>query len=309
MKILFVSPDPKPQRWITLLQAALPDAQWIVWHADLPPQQADYALVWQPPAELFEREPGLKALFNLGAGVDALLRLPALPRTLPIYRLEDAGMSAQMAEYLLHQIAEITRSMPVYRQQQQQQIWKMQPPCRRHEWPIGFLGLGHISQKAARLLQLLEYPVSCWSRSPKQLDGIHSYSGDNELPAFLKNTRILINTLPLTPETAGCLNQSLFTQLPPNSVLINVGRGQHLQEQDLLSALDSGTLQQAVLDVFATEPLPAEHPFWKHPKITLTPHMSAPTLREETVRQITDKLKALAQGLTITGEVDRQRGY
>lgn len=309
MKILFVSPDPKPERWITPLQAALPDAQWIAWHAELPPQQADYALVWQPPAALFEREPGLKAIFNLGAGVDALLKLSALPPTLPIYRLEDAGMSAQMAEYLLHQIAEITRAMPVYRQQQQQQIWKMQPPCRRQEWPIGFLGLGQIGHKAAQALQLLEYPVACWSRSHKQIEGIHSYTGTGELAAFLQNTRILINTLPLTPDTAGILNQTLFVQLPANSVLINVGRGQHLVEQDLQEALASGSLQQAVLDVFAEEPLPATHPFWSHPKITLTPHISAPTLREETIRQITDKLKALAQGQPITGEVNRQRGY
>jgi len=309
VKILFVSPDPRPERWITPLQAALPDAELIAWQDDMPPQQADYALVWQPPAVLFENEPGLKAIFNLGAGVDALLKLPALPEALPIYRLEDAGMSAQMAEYLVHQIAEITRAMPVYRQQQQDKHWKMQAPCRRKDWPIGLLGLGQIGNKAAQALALLEYPVASWTRKAKTFPGVESFSGQDALASFLGRTRILINTLPLTAETQGILNQSLLSQLQPQSVLINVGRGQHLNEDDLLAALDEGQLLHAVLDVFEQEPLPETHPFWSHPQITLTPHISAPTLREETIRQIAEKLQALQAGESISGQVDRQRGY
>lgn len=309
MKILFVSPDPRPERWTQLLETALPDAEWVVWHQKMSPQMADYALVWQPPAILFKKEPQLKAIFNLGAGVDALLKLPELPNNLPIYRLEDAGMSAQMAEYLVQQIAEITRAMSVYRHQQQQQIWRMQAPCRRTEWPVGFLGMGQIGHKAAQALALMEYPVASWSRSAKQIEGVDSFYGEDQLNAFLQRSRILINTLPLTSNTHGFLNTQLFSQLPSNSVLINVGRGQHLVEQDLLAALDSQSICHAVLDVFSEEPLPPLHPFWTHPNITLTPHISAPTLREETVRQITGKLKSLAKGISISGEVDRKRGY
>lgn len=309
MKILFVSPDPRPERWTQLLESALPEAQWIVWHPEMPCQQADYALVWQPPEILFKKEPQLKAIFNLGAGVDALLKLSKLPKELPIYRLEDAGMSAQMAEYLVHQVAEITRMMPAYRQQQQLKTWRMQAPCRRYEWPIGFLGMGQIGLKAAKALAMMEYPVASWSRTEKQIEGIESFHGQEQLGAFLNRSRILINTLPLTPDTQGCLNQALFDQLPDKSVVINVGRGQHLAEMDLLKALDQGKLSHAVLDVFSEEPLPNSHPFWSHPKITLTPHISAPTLREETVRQISEKLKRLAAGNEVSGKVDRTRGY
>lgn len=309
MKILFVSPDPRPERWIQLLEEALPEADWSVWHPDLPCQQAQYALVWQPPELLFKKEPQLQAIFNLGAGVDALLKLSKLPKTLPIYRLEDAGMSAQMAEYLIHQVAEITRMMPAYRQQQQDQVWRMQSPCRRHEWPIGFLGLGQIAQKAAQAFSLLDYPVAAWSRTEKQLDGIDSFFGDDQMTTFLQRSRILINTLPLTPLTRGILNQQLFEQLPEKSVLINVGRGQHLNEPDLLNALTQGKLSRAILDVFSEEPLAKSHPFWSHPNISLTPHISAPTLREETVKQITAKIRKLAAGERVSGQVDLARGY
>lgn len=309
MKILFVSPDPRPERWTQLLESALPEAEWIVWHPDMPCQQADYALVWQPPEILFKKEPQLKAIFNLGAGVDALLKLKKVPASLPIYRLEDAGMSAQMAEYLVHQVAEMTRAMPIYRQQQRQKLWRMQAPCRRNEWPIGFLGMGQIGHKAAQALALMEYPVSSWSRSNKDITGITSYQGEEELNAFLKNSRILINTLPLTATTKGFLNKNLFDQLPDKSVVINVGRGQHLVAEDLLDALQQGKLNHAVLDVFSEEPLPTSHPFWTHPNITLTPHISAPTLREETVSQIASKIKLLAAHQPVSGKVDRERGY
>lgn len=309
MKILFVSPDPRPERWINLLEAALPQAEWIVWHPELPCQEADYALVWQPPEILFKKEPQLKAIFNLGAGVDVLLKLSKLPKSLPIYRLEDAGMSAQMAEYLIHQVAEITRVMPVYRQQQQDKVWRMQSPCRRHEWPIGFLGMGQIAQKAAKAFSLLEYPVAGWSRSEKRIEGIDSYYGDDQITKFVQRSRILINTLPLTSQTQGFLNQSLFDLLPEKSIVINVGRGQHLNEMDLLNALEYGRVSHAILDVFSEEPLPKTHPFWNHPKITLTPHISAPTLRDETVKQIAEKIQKLASGEVISGQVDRNRGY
>src|SRR5690606_1000266 len=166
-----------------------------------------------------------------------------------------------------------------------------------------------IGQRVAQAIARYEYPVAGWSRTPRQLEGIESFSGADGFPDFLKRTRVLVNTLPLTPETRNILNRDTFAKLLPDAYIINVGRGEHLVEDDLLGALASGHLAGATLDVFRTEPLPAGHPFWKHPDITVTPHISARTLRTESVAQIAGKIRQLAEGKTVTGVVDRSRGY
>ncbi|MBW4935268.1 2-hydroxyacid dehydrogenase [Marinobacter sp. F4206] len=309
MKVLFVSGDPKPERWTTPLKTLLPDAEIFVWDADGPPVNADYAIVWQPSAALFEREKTLKAIFNLGAGVDSLMALPALPPALTVVRLEDAGMSVQMAEYILHQLVEASRGMETYRDQQRQGTWKIHRPIRRDEWPVGILGLGQIGQRVARTLADLDYPVYGWARSEHSLDGVTSYAGPGELGPFLSNTRVLVNTLPLTDTTRDLIDYQLLRQLRPGALVINVGRGESLVEEDLLQALDEGLVSRAVLDVFRKEPLPADHPFWQHPDIAVTPHISARTLREATVEQIAGKIRDHAGGRPISGVVDRSRGY
>ncbi|QGZ30356.1 2-hydroxyacid dehydrogenase [Stutzerimonas stutzeri] len=309
MKILFVAADPKPERWTDLIRQHLPDAQIEVWRPDSPSCSADYAIVWHPPAALFDKEPQLKAIFNLGAGVDALVRVPNLPSDVPVVRLEDAGMSVQMAEYVAYHVIGISRDMDAYREQQAAGQWKLRRPIERSEWPIGVLGLGHIGQRVARTLAALEYPVSGWARSSYAIEGVRSFATEAELDGFLGETRVLINTLPLTDSTRDLIDYSLLTRLRPNAVVINVGRGEHLVDEDLCRAIDEGHVTRAVLDVFREEPLPTTHPFWRMPQVTITPHVSARTLREATVAQIAGKIVSLEQGQAISGVIDIQRGY
>jgi glyoxylate/hydroxypyruvate reductase A len=309
MKILFVAGDPKPERWTVPIQEQLPDAEIFVWDPEGPAVDADYAIVWQPPEALFEREKNLKAVFNLGAGIDGLLRIANLPQDLTIVRLEDAGMSVQMAEYVLHQLLEASRGMETYREQQRQGVWKIHRPIKRSEWPVGVMGLGHIGKRVARTLADLDYQVSGWARGEHSVEGVSTYAGPGQLGDFLQSTRVLVNTLPLTDETRDIINYDLLSQLQPGAVLINVGRGEHLVDEDLLRALDEGKLLRASLDVFRKEPLPEGHPFWQRKEITITPHISARTLRDATIEQITGKIRDHAAGRAISGIVDTDRGY
>ncbi|MTI97219.1 MAG: glyoxylate/hydroxypyruvate reductase A [Marinobacter adhaerens] len=309
MKILFVAGDPKPERWTVPIKELLPEAEVYAWDPNGPAVDADYAIVWHPTTTLFEREKRLKAVFNLGAGIDALLKVANLPQNLTIVRLEDAGMSVQMAEYVVHQLLEASREMETYREQQRQGIWKIHRPIKRSEWPVGVMGLGHIGKRVARTLADLDYQVSGWARGEHSVEGVNTCAGPDQLDNFLQSTRVLVNTLPLTDDTRNIIDYGLLSRLQPDAVLINVGRGEHLVEDDLLRALDDGTLLRASLDVFRTEPLPEEHPFWQRKEITVTPHISARTLRDATIGQITGKIRDHAQGRAITGIVDTKRGY
>lgn len=310
MKVLVVSTSPGAQdKWVRLLQAALPEVTILSWSATLPVQDAEMAVVWSPPPELFEREKKLKVIFNLGAGVDGLLKLPSLPSDLPIVRLEDAGMSVQMVEYAVWAITRASRDFDDYVSQQREGIWQPLPELRRPQWPIGVLGMGVMGSKVAQALAALGYPVAGWSRSGNVPIGIEGFAGSDSLPAFLARTRVLINTLPLTADTRNILRHDTLKQLLPHAHLINMGRGEHLVEEDLLALLDSGHVQRATLDVFRQEPLPADHPFWTHPGVTVTPHIAAMSLEHETVGQITEKIKRYMKGEPVTGVVMRDRGY
>lgn len=309
MKVLFVAGDPKPERWTVPIQNLLPDAEVFVWDPQGDAVDADYAIVWQPPEALFEREKQLKAIFNLGAGIDGLLKVPNLPRDVPVVRLEDAGMSVQMTEHVIHQLVDVTRIMQTYRDQQAEGTWKIHRPIRRKDWPVGVMGLGHIGKRVARTIATLDYQTSGWARSHHEVAGVTCFAGAERFDDFLAQTRVLINTLPLTEETRGILNADTFAKLHPQAVVINVGRGEHLVEDDLIAAIDAGQISHASLDVFQTEPLPAGHPFWSRPEITITPHVSARTQRDDTLEQITAKILAHSQGKPISGVVDITQGY
>lgn len=295
--------------WPEMLSAALPEAEIVAWKEDTPAQHADIAVVWRPPAVMFEREPGLRAVFNLGAGVDGLLKLPTLPPDLTVIRLEGVGMAAQMSEYVVHALTRVSRHFDAYAAQQRAGVWQQLPELRRNEWPVGVLGMGAMGASVARTLAALDYPVAGWSRSGQAPEGIQAFGGMASLPAFLARTRVLVNLLPLTPETENILHKGTLSQLMPRSHLINLGRGPHLVEEDLIPLLDSGHMSGATLDVFREEPLPAGHPFWRDPRIAITPHVGAASLREETVAQISRKIRALMRGEPVTGIVVRNRGY
>jgi glyoxylate/hydroxypyruvate reductase A len=240
--------------------------------------------------------------------VDALLKLN-MPASMNIVRLNDAGMSVQMAEYVCHAVIRYFREFDQYDKDAQAQRWAYRKPTLRADFSVGVLGAGVLGSHVAKTLQAFEFPVNVWSRSPKHIDGVQSFSGAAQLPAFLKATRVLVNLLPLTPETENILNREHLMQLQQGAFLINVARGRHLVEQDLLDVLDAGHMAGATLDVFREEPLPQGHAFWTHPQMTVTPHTSARTLREESIAQIAGKLKAVSAGQAIEGRVDKVRGY
>ncbi|MFY7859821.1 MAG: 2-hydroxyacid dehydrogenase [Limnohabitans sp.] len=306
MKITICLTGLAPEPWVQGLQQALPHADVSAWRPGAP--QADHAIVWAPPQQFIDEQAGLQTLFNIGAGVDALLQLQ-LPSQLLVVRLDDAGMSVQMAEYVCHAVIRHFRELDAYEADTQAGRWSFRKPRLRADFPVGVMGLGVLGQRVAQALQVFDFPVNGFSRSPKDLPGVRCFSGPEGLVDFLAATRVLVNLMPLTPETENMLNSHTLSQLQPGGYVINVARGKHLVEQDLLDLIDQGHLAGAMLDVFRTEPLPAEHAFWKHPKITLTPHTSARTLRDESLAQIVGKIQALQRGDPINGIVDHRRGY
>ncbi len=306
MKIAFCCTGTRPEPWLAGLAAALPQADVQVWEPAAPP--ADYAVVWAPPQQFIDEQPSLRALLNIGAGVDALLRLQ-LPAGLAVVRLEDAGMAVQMAEYVCHALIRHFREFGAYEACAREGQWAFRKPRLRSDFPVGIMGLGALGERVARAVAQFDFPVNGWSRSPRTVQGVRTFHGAQGLHDFLAASRVLVNLLPLTPETEGILNRDTLGALQPGGYLVNVARGAHLVEADLLALLDGGPLAGATLDVFRTEPLPPQHPFWRHPRITVTPHTSARTLREESIAQIARKIGQLHRGEPVSGVVDVARGY
>ena len=314
MMITLATGTMSPQGWREALARAFAAADLDV-HIELwsgRPSGACYAVVWLPPAELFAAEPGLRAVFNLGAGVDALLARDVVPAHLPIVRLVDAGMAAKIAEYVCFAIARITRGLDRFAPPPHGlRDWDAARP--RDETPrVGVLGLGAMGAPILEAAARFGYPVAGWSRSPRQIAGAETFVGAPQLDAFLACSQILVNALPLTAQTQGLLDRRAFAQMPQGAHLINIGRGATIVDEDLLAALDEGRLASATLDVFRVEPLPAQHPFWSHPKITVTPHLAAPTPYGPASGQIAAALKDLERGVQardLPGYVDRSAGY
>jgi len=306
MKITFCCTDTKAEPWLQGLQAAMPQAHLSVWQPGAP--VADYAVVWAPPQQFMDEQQGIQALFNIGAGVDGLLQR-RLPPGVLVVRLDDAGMAVQMAEYVCHAVIRHFREFDQYEASMRAGQWAYRKPRLRQDLPVGVMGLGVLGERVAKALAQFEFPVNGWSRSPKAIDGIRTFSGQDGFNDFLAASRVLVNLLPLTPDTQNILNRDTLSRLQPGGYLINVARGAHLVEDDLLALLDSGHLAGATLDVFRTEPLSAGHPFWTHPRIVATPHTSARTLRDESIAQIAGKIGALQRGEAIAGVVDPGRGY
>ncbi len=306
MKITFCCTDTKAEPWLQGLSAALPGAEISVWQPGSP--QADYAVVWAPPQQFMDEQPGLKALFNIGAGVDGLLKLRLPPQAL-VVRLDDAGMAVQMAEYVCHAVIRHFREFDGYEADMAAGRWGYRKPRMRSDFAVGVMGLGVLGERVAKALAQFEFPVNGWSRSPKTIDGVRAFSGEHGFNGFLAASRVLVNLLPLTPETTNVINKDTLGRLQPGAYVINVARGAHLVDEDLLALIDSGHVAGATLDVFRTEPLPVGHAFWNHPKITITPHTSARTLREESIAQIARKMAAQERGEAIAGVVQPARGY
>lgn len=294
--------------WLEALRRAFPGVRIDGWPSAFA-GEADYALVWKPPVELLRSLGRVKAIFNLGAGVDSVPDLSALPGDASLVRLEDAGMAEQMAEYVCHAVLHRYREFDAYAEQQRIAEWRQRPRLSKSEFAVGILGLGVLGAAVATALAAFGFPLRAWSRTPKRLAGVATSSGFSELDDFLAGARVLVCLLPLTSQTQGLLDRARLLRLPRGAYLVSVSRGAVVVDDDLLALLDDDHLAGATLDVFRDEPLPPQHRFWHHPRVTLTPHVSAVTLVEESVAQIAAKIRCLEAGLPITGVVGREHGY
>jgi glyoxylate/hydroxypyruvate reductase len=281
--------------------------------AELDPAEVHYAAVWKPRHGELAAFPNLRVIFNLGAGVDALIADPSLPKV-PLVRVAVGDLTARMTEYVALHVLMHHRQELYLRACQQQKRWEP-----RFQWPasaisVGLMGLGTLGSNAAHALRTLGFRVAGWSRTAKQIEGVECFHGEGQLERFLNRTDILVCLLPLTPETHHVLNRELFAKLGRSSpmgapVLINAGRGGLQNENDILQCLDDGTLGAASLDVFAAEPLPPESPFWSHPKVVLTPHNAADTDPDEISKYVVQQIERFEAGGTLENVVDLARGY
>jgi len=277
------------------------------------PELFRYACVWKPAPGLLATFPKLEVIFNLGAGVDALLADKTLP-ALPLVRVVDQDLTKRMTEYVVLHCLMYHRRQRMLDAAQARASWEAKDQWAASSVRVGVMGLGELGQDAAEVLDRIGFDVAGWSRTRKHVEGIKSYAGDSELSAFLARTDILVVLMPLTLETTGILNRKLFKGLARNGrlgapVLINAGRGGLQNEADILACLDDGTLGGATLDVFQAEPLPSNSPFWRHPNVTVTPHNAADSDADAISDYIVAQIKRYEAGEALDNIVDRERGY
>lgn len=307
---LIIKPDLDHQTpWAEVCRELIPGREIRDWSDPGDREAVEYAFVWAPEPGALRRFPNLKCVFSIGAGVDHLLKDPDLPAGVPIVRMVEPELTRGMAEYVTLHVLRFHRRVPDLEQQQREHVWHELIVPTAPSRKVGFLGFGVLAAAAAQALAALEFDIACWSRTPKEMDGVECFHGPDGLDPFLARTEILVCLLPLTPETEGILNRDLFAKLPRGAYLINAGRGGHQVEADVLEALDNGRLAGAALDVFRTEPLPADSPFWDHPKVTVTPHIASVTQQRSAVEQVAMNIRRIEAGEPPRNTVDRNLGY
>jgi glyoxylate/hydroxypyruvate reductase A len=267
------------------------------------------AVTWNHPPEDLFRYPNLRLLISMGAGVDHLFRPPGPPPGVAVVRLVDRLLTTAMSEYVLLAVLRHHRQDAGYRALQAARVWEELPAPDTEATRIGVMGLGTLGADAARKLAALGFRVAGWSRTPKALAGIETFSGPESLFPFLARTDILVCLLPLTPATEGILCARTLAALPRGAYVINAARGGHVVEEDLLAALDSGHISGATLDVFRSEPLPPDHRFWTHPKVIVTPHAASITIPRSVAPQVVENLARLREGRPLMNVVDVSVGY
>lgn len=302
MKILFASASESPERWLPLLRAALPQDTFTT----APAKDVDVALVATPPPGTFEALGRPKLVLSLWMGVEKLLADPALPRETPLARLVDPGMVAAMSEMVLACVLDWHRHLYRYRQQQQERRWERLEQRLASDRTIGILGLGSLGADAARKLAALGFNVVGWSRRPKYIPGVRSFTA---LEPMLRLTDALVCLLPLTTETRAIVDAKALSLVRPGGCVINFARGGHLVTADLVAALDSGRLARAYLDVFDEEPLPPQHVLWSHPRVTITPHIAALTEPRTSIPKIVANVERVRRGEPPLDLVDINAGY
>ncbi|HWH84888.1 MAG TPA: glyoxylate/hydroxypyruvate reductase A [Burkholderiaceae bacterium] len=295
--------------WWPALRAVLPNERLIGERDAVPPGEIDIALVANPPPGCLQGLPALRLIQSLWAGVDRLLADPTVPVEVPLARMVDPAMNDAMAQTALWAVLGLQRDFFDYAQQQREGMWRQRPFRRADEMTVAVLGLGEMGRAVAHRLVQHGCRVLGWSRGAALVDGVVCHAGEAALPAVLAQAHVVVNLLPLTPATRGLFDAARLAAMPRGASLVNLARGAHVVEADLLAALDRGHLHRAVLDVFAAEPLPAAHAFWTHPKVTMLPHIAAPTDARSAAPIAARNVAALRAGRPLANLVDRSRGY
>lgn len=297
--------------WAIALRQALPGHRLCLARGEVADDQIHAAIVANPPPGQLQGLPQLRLIQSLWAGVDRLLADASLPAGVPIARMVDPAMTAAMAETALWAVLSLHRGFFAYARQQQGGVWQQHPQRRADEVPVLMLGLGQMGRAVAQRLRQQGYAVAAWRRSDgaAPLAGVQVYTGMAGLQAALAGAQVLVNLLPLTPDTRGLLSAALLSRLPRGAALVNLARGAHLVDADLLAALASGQISHAVLDVFHAEPLPLDHGFWRHPQVTLLPHVAALTDERSAAAVVAANVRALVDGSPLAHLVARSAGY
>ena len=310
MAILFSSKTDDPEAWRAALAQHFDDLDFRVWPDDAgDPADVEFALVWAQKEGALKRYPNLRAIFSLGAGVEHILRDRDLPAGVPIVRLVDAQLSRDMTEYVLGWVLYYHRDHHRYRALQAAREWRPLAPVSAADRPVGILGLGELGRASAAALANLGFRVRGWSRTAKEIEGVTCFRGADGLGDFLVGTEILVCLLPLTPETRGIVDGALLAALPAGACLVNAARGGHVVAADLVAALDRGHIAAATLDVFVPEPLPAADPLWRHPGVTLTPHVASITNHKTAGAEIARDIHRILAGGVARHVVDPAKGY
>ena len=304
--LTLIAPDKPHERWLKELRALEPDLPVSIW-PDVSPD-TEFALCWNPPEGVFDNLNQLKCICSMGAGVDHILKLSSLPEDVPIVRLVDPSLNQSMLDYVLLCVSQFMLRSTEYQGKQSSAIWQPRLPRLKTKYSIGIMGLGSIGDYLASSLADMGYQVKGWSKTQKTIDKVETFEA-NELGDFISQVNVLMCVLPLTTETEGILNEELLMQMPEDSCLINVARGAHLDEADLLRVLEDGPLVEAYLDVFRQEPLPEVHPFWQHEKIHITPHVASLTHPRAVAPQVLDNYHRALKGQALTNQIDPVKGY
>jgi glyoxylate/hydroxypyruvate reductase len=309
MSIVIIRQDGKIDLWKKAVQRADASVKVYGYDEEHPKGDITMALIWKHPQGSLGQYPNLKCIASAGAGVDYIFEDDQAPTDIPITRVVDPYLASDMSEHVLTAILAELKNMPTYKLQQTKAHWKPMPYKRIKDVTVGVMGLGELGALTATDLVRAGFTVVGWSKGQKEISGVTCYAGETGKEAFLKSTDVLVCLLPLTADTTGILNAQLMEQLPQGAYIINVARGGHVVDADLIALLDQGHLSGACLDVYHEEPLPKEHPFWAHPKVMMTPHYASVSDTNSVVPQILENYSRLSNGEPLQNVVDRKKGY
>ncbi|MBL0406172.1 glyoxylate/hydroxypyruvate reductase A [Microvirga aerilata] len=306
MSFLYLADPSRGSRWKSMFAAEAPDIPFLLADDKITPHEVRYLMTWEVPPNLLKQYPNLQLIFSAGAGTDQFT--PKLvPPHIPVVRMNEPGMTTGMLEYVSFAVLALHRDMVGYIANQSKAAWSPRLNVPASQRRVGVMGLGTLGLAVVEHLNVFGFKLSGWNRSPRSIEGVTVYTGSDQLDLFLASCDILVCLLPLSEETRGILNSRLFDTLPRGAGLINVGRGGHLVEEDLLTALDSGQIRGAVLDVFATEPLPRNHPFWGNPAVLVTPHIASMTQPETAAKVVVANIRRHQTGEPLIDVVNRRR--